>query len=439
MNATNSVLLQRDQRHLLHSLHDKTTHLAGNLWLRGEGCELIDADGKRYIDAMSGLWNVTLGYGQQSLINAASKQMAELPYASSYAGSSNLRALELAEKLASITYPTINRFFFTSGGGESTDSTVKVARSYWKAQGKSSKYKTLCLQGGYHGTTLGAMSATGMPAYWSAFEPRMPGFVHIPNHHQFADAATAANALEQAILAEGAESVALFLLEPVCGAGAYVPPVGYWPLVREICDRYQVLLAVDEVITGFGRTGRMFALEHWDVQPDLMQFAKGITSGYQPLGGVGLSDEIADVLQHSDTPWMHCFTYSGHPVACAVALACIELIEGEDLIKAAAIQGKRLMSDLQAALSNHPQVGNIRGLGLMVAIELVEDRASQTPFEPTRGIGAAVLAEARRRGLVTRGRGDQIYLGPALVMSDAMLERLVQRMAESIEAVLKRH
>jgi len=275
-----------------------------------------------------------------------------------------------------------------------------------------------------------------MSAYWSAFEPRMPGFVHIPNHHQFADAAAAAHALEQAILAEGADSVALFLLEPVCGAGAYVPPAGYWPLVRKICDRHQVLLAVDEVITGFGRTGRMFALEHCGVQPDLMQFAKGITSGYQPLGGVGLSDEIADVLEQNRAPWMHCFTYSGHPVACAVALATIELIEREDLVKAAQIQGQRLMAGLRAALGNHPQVGEIRGLGLMPAIELVEDRVSQTPFDPARGIGSAVLAEARRRGLVTRGRGDQIYLGPALVMPDALLERLIQVIAQSIEAVL---
>ncbi|MDP9607703.1 UNVERIFIED_ORG: adenosylmethionine-8-amino-7-oxononanoate aminotransferase [Variovorax paradoxus] len=305
--SINTELLARDHRHLVHSLHSPAAHMVGNVWIRGDGCELIDGDNKRYIDAMSGLWNVTLGYGQKTLIAAASKQMEELAYASSYAGNSNLRALELGERLSELAYPNINRFFFTSGGGESTDSTIKTARSYWKALGKPGKYKTISLLGGYHGTTLGAMCATGMPAYWPAFEPRMDGFIHIPNHDAYRYSAppgvdpgiAAADELEKAILAAGPETVALFLIEPVCGGGGYVPPPAYFRRIREICDKYEVLLAADEVITGFGRTGRLFALDHWGIQPDLMQFAKGITSGYFPLGGVGLSDRVAQVIEDS--------------------------------------------------------------------------------------------------------------------------------------------
>lgn len=441
----NAELLQRDHRHLVHSLHNAAAHLAGNVWVRGEGTDLIDADGRRYIDAMSGLWNVTLGYGRRELVDAAAKQMAVLAYASGYAGSTNLRALELGELLASCVYPNIHRFFFTSGGGESTDSTIKTARYYWKALGRPGKYKTISLLGGYHGVTLAAMCATGMPAYWPAFEPRMPGFVHIPNHDRYryvvppgADPATAAaDELERAILTEGPESVALFIAEPVMGGGAYVPPAGYFQRIRAICDRYDVLFAADEVITGFGRTGTMFALDHWGVTPDLVQFAKGITSGYLPLGGVGLSDRVAEVFDRpgADT-WMHCYTYSGHPVACAVALAAIGIVQREGLAARAGVLGERLLGGLRASLGSHHNVGDIRGLGLIAAVELVEDRASKAGFDAARKIGPQVLAQLRQEGVVTRGRGDTIYLGPALVSDEATIDRIVAGVAQAVQAVL---
>ena len=216
--------------------------------------------------------------------------------------------------------------------------------------------------------TLAAMCATGLPAYWPAFEPRMPGFVHIPNYDPYRypvgpgqDPATAAaDELERAILAEGADTVALFLVEPVCGGGAYVPPSGYFKRIREICDKYDVLLAADEVITGFGRTGRMFALDHWGVQPDLMQFAKGITSGYVPLGGVGLSDHIADVFDRAGSdPWMHCYTYSGHPLACAVALEALRIYEADDLIGHVRKVAPRMQAGLRR-FAGHPIVGDAR-------------------------------------------------------------------------------
>lgn len=445
--SLNAELMQRDQRHLVHSLHNPTAHLAGHMWVKGEGTDVIDADGKRYIDAMSGLWNVTLGHGRHELVDAAAKQMSELAYASGYCGNSNLQAMALGERLAELAYPNISHFFFTSGGGESTDSTIKTARHYFKAIGKPGKVKTISVMGGYHGTTLAAMCATGMPAYWPSFEPRMPGFVHIPNHDRYryvvppgADPATAAaDELERAILAEGPDTVALFIAEPVMGGGAYVPPAGYFQRIREICDRHDVLFAADEVITGFGRTGHRFALDHWGVTPDLMQFAKGITSGYVPLGGVGLSDKVAAVFDRPGTDaWMHSYTYSGHPVACAVALAAIDILEREGLAARARVLGERLLSGLCDALGSHPNVGDIRGLGLIAAIEIVEDRSSKASFDPARKIGPQVLAQGRARGLMTRGRGDQIYLGPPLVSSETTIDRIVVTVAEAVEAVLPR-
>ena len=443
-SSLNAELLQRDLGALVHSLHNEAAHRAGNMWVRGEGCEIIDADGHRYIDAMSGLWNVTLGHGRRELADAASAQMMTLPYCSGYAGNANPQALALGERLASLCYPSINRFFLTSGGGESTDSTIKIARYFWKAQGKPGKYKTISVMGGYHGVTLAAMCATGMPAYWPAFEPRMPGFSHIPNHDRYryvvpagADPDTAAaDELERAILAEGPDSVALFLAEPVMGGGSYVPPAGYFPRIREICNRYDVLFAADEVITGFGRTGRMFGLEHAGVEPDLVQFAKGITSGYVPLGGVGVSDRVAAAFDRAGDTWMHCYTYSGHPVSCAVALATLDVLEREQLVERAAHLGERMHAGLRRLLGAHPHVGDIRGLGLMATLELVEDRATKRPFDAARKVGPQVLAALRERGVITRGRGDQVYLGPPFVIGEDMLDRMVGRVGEAVTSVL---
>jgi len=444
MEETNAGWLERDNRHVMHSLHTSESHLAGNAWIKGEGSSLVDGDGRRYIDAMSGLWNVTLGHGRPELIEAARRQMSELAYCSGYSGNTNPRAAELGERLAAITYPSINHFFFTSGGGESTDTTIKVARSYWKAAGKPGKVKVISLTGGYHGTTLAAMCATGMPSYWPAFEPRMPGFVHLPlhySHHKTAasgeDVGTLAAAdLEKEILAQGPDTVALFIIEPVLGGGAYVAPDGYFQKVREICDRHGVLLAADEVITGFGRTGRMFALDHWGIEPDIVQFAKGITSGYFPLGGVGISDRIAATLQDvKNGPWMHCFTYSGHPVGCAVALATIDVLEREELAERAGKLGARLKSRLEAGLGQHPHVGDLRGLGMILAVDFVEDRTSGTPFSPDRKVGASVLQACRDAGLITRGRGDSIYLGPPFTIEESELDRLADIVINAVKTI----
>ena len=393
-NDAEVALLDRDRAHLLHPLHSQSTHATGKVWVGGKGAFLVDANGDRFIDGLSGLWNNTAGNGCQDLIDAGSKQLAEMAYASGYAGSSNPRAIELAEKLARITYSNINHFYFTSGGGEATDSNIKMARYYWKLKGRPEKTKVISRIWGYHGVTLAAMCATGMSIYWPMFEPRMPGFVHIPSPYPYryeapdgavSQGIAAADELEKAILAEGPETVAMFIAEPVQGGGGVIPPQpDYFPRIREICTKYDVLLVSDEVITGFGRTGTMFGLQHWGVEPDMIQFAKAITSGYFSLGGIGISDEIANTMHESGKPWMHAYTYSAHPTGCAIGSAMIDLIEREDFPGQAAAKGKRLLVGLKDALADHPHVGDIRGLGLMCAVEYVKDRATKESFDPCR-------------------------------------------------------
>jgi adenosylmethionine-8-amino-7-oxononanoate aminotransferase len=444
-NDANAALLARDAAHLIHPLHSREVHSHGHVWVRGEGAYLFDVNGERYLDGLSGLWNVTAGHGRTELVEAAARQMSELAYASGYAGSSNLRAIELAERLSAVTYPHINRFYFTSGGGEASDSNFKMARYYWKLKGKPEKVKVISRQWGYHGVTLAAMSATGMSAYWPMFEPRVPGFLHIPSPYPYryrapagvSQGVAAADELEKAILREGPDSVAMFIAEPVQGAGGViVPQDDYFARIREICDEYQVLLVADEVITGFGRTGKLFGLEHWGVHPDMIQFAKGITSGYFPLGGIGISDEIAAAMDAAGTAWMHAYTYSAHPVGCAVALATLDIVQREDFPGLAARKGARFLGGLREMLSDHPHVGDVRGLGLMCAVELVEDKATKAEFDPAAKVGPRVLTAALERGLFSRVRGDVFCLAPPLVTPDDELERMVEILRDAIVAVL---
>ena len=444
-NDANAALILRDQQHLIHPLHSPSTHANGRVWVRGEGAELIDANGDRCIDGLSGLWNNTAGHGCRALADAAAAQMAELPYASGYAGSTNPRAIELAERLAAVTYPDVNRFYFTSGGGESSESNFKTARYYWKLKGKPHKTKVISRQWGYHGVTLAAMSATGISAYWPMFEPRVPGFVHIPSPYPYryeapagvSQGIAAANELERAILREGPDTVAMFIAEPVQGAGGViVPQDDYFPRIREICDEYDVLLVSDEVITGFGRTGRMFGLEHWGVKPDMIQFAKAITSGYFPLGGIGVSDEIADAMDAADTPWMHAYTYSAHPVGCAVGVAMLDVIERDGYPAMAAHKGRRLLVHLKDALGGHPHVGDVRGLGLMCAVEFVRDRATGEEFDAADKVGPRIHQATLDRGMFSRVRGDVYCLAPPITISEAQLDRMVEILAESARAVL---
>ena len=442
---TNAELIARDTAHLIHSLHDTRAQQSARVWVNGKGALLRDADGNEYIDGLAGLWNVLAGHGRRELAEAARAQCETLAYMSSYTGSSNEPAIELAEHLAALTYPSINRFFFTCGGGEATESSVKMSRAYWKLRGKPDKTKVISRLDGYHGVTLAAMSATGMSAFWPLFEPRVPGFLHIPSPDPYRYEAPpgvsqgigAANELEQAILTEGADSVAMFLAEPIQGAGGViVPPDDYFPRIREICTQYDVLLVADEVITAFGRTGTLFALDHWGIEPDIVQFAKAITSGYVPLGGIGINDRIAAALDGGGRPWMHAYTNSGHPVGCAVARRNLQIIEDEDLPGQCAAKGDRLIGALRAALGDHPHVGNIRGKGLMCAVELVADRSTKQSFPAADNVGPRVHQAAAGRGLFSRVKADTYLLAPPAVITDDQLDRTVDILNGSIRTIL---
>jgi adenosylmethionine-8-amino-7-oxononanoate aminotransferase len=443
---TETEHVQADQAHLLHPLYHPSAHQGAKVWVEARGSFVKDIAGNEYIDGLSALWNVNVGHGREELARAAYEQMTKLAYYSAYTGSTNPPAIRLSEKLSEIFYPSINSFFFTSGGAESSESSFKTARFYWKAVGKPDKVKFISRMKAYHGVTMAAMAATGLPAYWPMFEPRMPGSVHIESPYPYrfenktpgvSDGVAAANLLEEAILREGPETVAGFIAEPVQGAGGViVPQDDYFPRIREICDKYEVLLISDEVITGFGRTGRWFGLEHYGIEPDIAQFAKGVTSGYVPLGGIGVSDRIREVIDSvpPDKRWMHAYTYSGHPTCCAVALANLEIIEREGLVERAATMGARLLNGLRE-LDELSSVGDVRGLGMMAAVELVADKASKEPFPAAANMGAKLTKEMMQRGLYTRVIGDTVLLAPPLVTDEATIDRIVQIIGESIAAI----
>jgi len=446
MSHTNP--LDADRAHLMHPLHHPSAYKTARVWVSGDGAIIKDSTGREYIDGLSGLWNVNIGHGRHELGEAARKQMGTLAFHSAYAGGSNEPAIALAERLSSLVYPSINTFFFTSGGAEASETSFKTARFYWKAVGKPDKFKVISRRRAYHGLTLAAMSATGLSAFWPMFEPRTPGFLHIdaPDPYRFKSAdpavsagVAAANQLEEAILREGPDTVAAFIAEPVQGAGGViVPPPDYFARIREICSKHNVLLIADEVITGFGRTGRWFGLEHYGIEPDIMQFAKGITSGYIPLGGIGVSDAIRDVINGvpPGQRWMHAFTYSGHPTCCAVALANIDILERERLVERAAVSGDRLLRGLRG-LASMDGVGNVRGLGLMAAVEIVSDKATRQQFPPEAGLTQKLTDAMLERGLYTRVVMDCICIAPPLVTTDAQIDRIVETVGEVIPAVLK--
>ncbi len=454
--ALSADLVKADHDHLIHPLHHPVDHAAPVIFVRGRAAKVWDIAGREYIDGLSGLWNVNIGHGRAEMGDAAAAQMKELAFFSAYAGTSNVPAIRLAERIAKLA--RMDAVFFTTGGAEANESAFKTARFYWKASGKPEKVKVIARTEGYHGVTLQAMSATKMGTYWKMFEPRVPGFVHIQSCYPYRfqgarDGETigeaAARELEEAILREGPDSVAAFVGEPIHGAGGVIYPTDdYWPRVREICTRYNVLFIADEIITGFGRTGRWFAVEHWNVKPDILTFAKGVTSGYLPLGGMVASAAVKDALD-SVAPgdrWMHAHTYSGHPTCCGVGLKNIDIIDGENLCARSEQMGRRLLQALDSAFRDHPNVGEIRGgKGLLAGLELVEDRATRKNFTADRKVVSRLQSEMLKRGVITRTRGsggahpaigDCVCFAPPLVITEAEIDRMVSAVAEALSAVV---
>ncbi len=440
-----------DLAHLIHPLtdHSRLPEIGPLVLVRGEGSELITEDGRRLIDGMAGLWSVNLGHGREDLIEAAVRQLRELPYAATFGGVSSPPAIELAEKIAELAPPGLNGVFFASGGSEANETAIKLARRHWVHDNRPEKSIVLAHDRGYHGLTGVTTTATRLRPYREGYGVAAPDIEEVPAPYAYRCSAgipcdpetcpvCTGAALEQRVEELGAERVAAVIVEPVFGSGGViVPPAGYLRRLRDICDRHELLLIVDEVITGFGRTGAWFACEHEAVAPDMITFAKGVSGGYVPLGGVVVSDALWGALRspagHPGT-LMHGFTHSGHPVACAVALAYIDAIEREDLLagvreRAAALAG------LVAPLSEHPQVGDVRQAGLMIGVELVVDKATRErwPVEVERG--RRVAAEARRRGLLTRSLLDDVLcLAPPFTISEEKMGRAVEILGESIEA-----
>lgn len=436
--------LQEQDKRQLHPLQHPKTHAEPLIIERGEGVYLYTVDGRKILDAMAGLWNVNVGYGREELAQAAYDQMKKLAFTSNFTGMTNVPATQLADKLSGYAYDGLKTTFFTSGGSESNDSAFKTARYYWKRVGKPDKVKIIARKQAYHGITMATTFATGIERYHKMFGPSLPGFVHVPAPYVYRfegdvrDGETlglaAARLVEEAILREGPETVAAVIAEPVQGVGGViVPPDDYFPRLRQICDQYEVLLIADEVITGFGRTGAMFALNRYGIQPDLLSFAKGITSGYQALGGVQITEAIYDAIQTApDTDvWMHGFTYSGHATACAVALKNVEIIEREKLVDNGFEMGARLRMGLES-LKEFSVVGDVRGIGLIYGVEIVTDREDKTA-DPA--LTARITKLCQDRGLRTRNVGSTLAFSPPLSINSDEVDEIVRILGSVLDSL----
>ena len=442
-NQDTATWIEKDKKQL-HPIYHPKSHAAPLVIERGEGVWLYTTDGQKILDGMAGLWNVSVGYGREELAQAAYDQMKKMAFTSNFAGMTNLPSIQLADRLAGFAYEGLNTTFFTSGGSEANDTAFKTARYYWKRKGKPTKYKVIARRGAYHGVTLAATFATGLEKYHTMFGPAVDGFVHIPapNPYRFDGelksgetvGQAAARALEEAILREGADTIAAFIAEPVMGVGGViVPPDDYFPLVRAVCDKYEILFIADEVITGFGRTGEWFALKHWGVKPDILSFAKAITSGYAQLGGIQISDEIRETMEsasESET-YMHGYTYSGHAMACAVGVKNLELMETENLPARSKELGKRLLEGLKT-LSEFSFVGDVRGLGLLCGVEIVSNKETKSP---DAALAMKIFKAAQERGLRTRPVGNALAFSPPLSINEDEVDEIVKRLGAAMDSM----
>jgi len=428
-------LLRWDRDHLIHSLWPMGVS-RDIVFDSAEGIMLRDTEGKEYIDSAAQLVNVNIGHGRREVIEAIVEQLNKLQYTTTFWGFTNTATILCAKKLAEITPPGLKHFFFTCGGSESVETAFKIARNYWHAK-KPEKYKIISLYHSFHGVSFGTLSATclGMGRLWKSYGPLVPGFLHIPSYYCYRCTfgleyprcqIKCADFLAETIENEGRDTVAAFIAEPVQGSvGMISPPPEYWPKVRQICSEMGVLLIADEVMSGFGRTGKLFAVENWDVIPDIMTIAKGITSGYIPFGAVAIREEIFQEIKSRQTPFLHGFTYSGHPVGAAAAIKDMEIIVGEKLAENAAQMGQYALRRLQEEFLPLPSIGSVNGLGLMIGIEYVEEKKSKAIPKKVPEISQKIQERALEEGLFVRFYGNRVTLSPPLIIQKEEINKIL--------------
>lgn len=402
----------------------------------GEGCYVTDDRGRSYVDGLGGLFTTQVGHGRSELAEAAARQIKKLGFFPNWSFQ-HPRSLELSHRLAELAPGDLGSTFFVNSGSEAVETVIKLARQYHKARGEAERYKVISRKTAYHGTTMGALSVTGLPAFRAPFEPLLQGFVHVPNTQQ--DPEGAADAVEEAIEFGPPETVAAVVLEPVQNAGGcLVPPPDYWRRVREICDRHEVLLVADAVICAFGRLGEWFGIERFDVVPDMISFAKGVTSGYLPMGGVVVNGKIQDTLRESTAMFMHGSTFGGHPVSSAVALESINIIERENLLENVHSLESYFGEELRRMTRNHPVVSDVRGMGFFWAVEIKPEWPDGTPLaedEYAKYFKGVVSRKLLEGGLICRfdDKDDPvIQFSPALIAD----KQVISKIAEVTDAAL---
>ena len=443
-------LKELDREHHLHPFTDfKALGQEGSrIIVDAEGVYIQDADGHRILDAMAGLWCVNLGYGRQELVDAASEQLTQLPYYNNFFKTTHPPAVELAETLCRLAPAHMNRVFFTGSGSEANDTVLRMVRRYWALKGQPDKQWIIGRENGYHGSTVAGMSLGGMAPMHEQGGPCVPGITHIRQPYWFGEGRdqtpeafgrACAEALEARIQELGSGKVAAFIAEPVQGAGgAIIPPNSYWPAIKEVLERHQILLVVDEVICGFGRLGEWFGSVHYDLKPDLMPIAKGLSSGYLPIGGVLVGDRVADTLIDEGGEFYHGFTYSGHPVCAAVALKNLELMQAEGVVERVRDDLGPYLATRWKSLESHPLIGEARSLGLIGALEIVADKDSGKRFDKSLAVGNLCRDICFETGLVMRSVGDTMVISPPLVISHDEIDELVRLARQALDETLRR-
>ena len=436
----------------LHHLHPFSNHgtlrAAGpRVIARADGAYVFDSDGARILDGMSGLWTTAVGYGRKELADAAAAQMLELPYYNTFFKTTHPPVVALARKLAGIASEHLNQVFFGSSGSESNDTAIRLIRHYWALKNEPKRRIIISRHNAYHGSTIAAGSMGGMPHVHQHTYPLYEGFRHVIDPYWYGESfpgetpdafgLRAALAIEEEILRSGPENVAAIAAEPVQGAGGVkIPPASYWPQVQRIVDKYGVLLLADEVITGFGRLGTWFASQFYGIRPDLITFAKAATSGYIPLSGVLVSDRIADALVAHDDDFNHGYTFSGHPVACAVALKNLEIMERERLVERVNEETGPMLARLLERFKDHPLVGEVRSIGMLGAIELVADRRSRARFAELGRVGLICRDHFFREGFIMRAVWDTMVIAPPLIWTEEHFEEAARAIARALDLTL---